>query len=46
MLREYLALPGETRALHMMHGVGHSPNVGAPGEVAGVLERFLGGVVR
>lgn len=45
ILREYLALPAETRSLHMIHGAGHSPNVGAPQEVAAVLTRFLTAVL-
>jgi 3-oxoadipate enol-lactonase len=41
MLREYLALPAHLRSLHVLHGAGHSPNIGAPQEVALVLDRFL-----
>ena len=41
ILREFLALPAATRSLHIIHGAGHSPNVGAPRELAAVLERFL-----
>jgi pimeloyl-ACP methyl ester carboxylesterase len=41
MLREYLALPSDIRALHVIHGAGHSPNVGSPQELAAVLSRFV-----
>ena len=41
ILAEYLALPEESRALHVFHGIGHSPNVSAPGELAMVLDRFI-----
>ena len=43
-LHKYLALPGHLRALHVMHGAGHSPNIGAPAELAAVLDRFISGV--
>jgi branched-chain amino acid transport system permease protein len=43
ILGEYLALPAETRSLHLIHGAGHSPIVGVPRECAAVLERFLAG---
>ncbi len=41
ILAEYLALPQESRHLHIYHGVGHSPNVALPGEFAGLLTRFI-----
>jgi len=41
ILAEYLALPRATRALHVFRGVGHSPNVGVPGELADVLDGFI-----
>ena len=41
ILAEYLALPEDTRSLHMFHGIGHSPNVEVPQELAGVLDRFI-----
>jgi pimeloyl-ACP methyl ester carboxylesterase len=41
ILREYLALPAATRSLHVLHGAGHTPSIGAPGELAAVLERFV-----
>lgn len=41
ILSEYLALPAATRSLQIFHGVGHSPNVGVPGELAAVLDRFV-----
>ena len=41
ILAEYLALPEETRSLHMFHGIGHSPNVDVPSELASVLDRFI-----
>ena len=40
ILAEYLALPEDTRSLHMFHGIGHSPNVDVPGEMAALLDRF------
>ena len=40
IVAEYLALPEETRHLHMFHGIGHSPNVEVPKRLAGLLERF------
>ena len=41
ILAEYLTLPEETRSLHMFHGIGHSPNVDVPSELASVLDRFI-----
>jgi 3-oxoadipate enol-lactonase len=41
ILREYLALPAPLRSLQIFHGVGHSPNKSVPGELAGVLDRFI-----
>lgn len=41
ILIEYLALPVATRSLQIFHGVGHSPNVGIPAELAVVLDRFI-----
>jgi pimeloyl-ACP methyl ester carboxylesterase len=41
ILEEFFALPAETRSLHIIHGAGHSPNIGAPKEVAAVLDRFI-----
>ena len=41
ILAEYLALPQESRHLHIFHSVGHSPNVALPGEFAGLLTRFI-----
>ena len=43
ILAEYLALPEDTRSLHMFHGIGHSPNVAVPGEMASLLDRFIRG---
>ena len=40
IVAEYLALPEETRHLHIFHGIGHSPNVEVPGRLAGLLTRF------
>lgn len=40
IVAEYLALPEETRHLHIFHGIGHSPNVEVPGRLAGLLARF------
>ena len=40
MLADYLALPEETRHLHIYHGIGHSPNVETPQRFAGLLTRF------
>jgi branched-chain amino acid transport system permease protein len=45
ILREYLALPAATRSLQIFHGVGHSPNVGVPAELASVLDRFITDIV-
>ena len=44
ILADYLALPPETRSLHIFHGVGHSPNVAIPEAMAGLLARFVGEV--
>ena len=44
IVAEYLALPEETRHLHIFHGIGHSPNVEVPGRFAGLLSRFAGEV--
>ena len=41
ILAEYLALPQNTRSLHMFHGIGHSPNVDVPSEMAALLDRFI-----
>ena len=41
MLEDYLALPAERRFLHIYHGVGHSPNVEAPQELAALLRAFV-----
>ena len=41
-----LALPPETRSLHIFHGVGHSPNVAVPEAMAGLLARFWGKSMR
>ena len=41
ILAEYLALPENTRSLHMFHGIGHSPNVDVPSEMAALLDRFI-----
>ena len=40
IVAEYLALPEETRHLHIFHGIGHSPNVEVPARFAGLLTRF------
>ncbi len=40
IVAEYLALPEETRHLHVFHSIGHSPNVEVPQRLAGLLERF------
>lgn len=42
ILADYLALPEETRSLHIFHGMGHSPNVETPDRFAGLLTRFVG----
>ena len=44
ILADYLALPEASRHLHIFHGIGHSPNVEAPEEFAGLLSRFVGGL--
>ncbi len=44
ILADYLALPQETRFLHIFHGVGHSPNVAVPEGFVGLLGRFVGEV--
>ena len=44
ILADFLALPESSRHLHMFHGVGHSPNVEVPGELVGLLGRFVEGV--
>lgn len=41
ILREYLALPAASRSLQMFHGVGHSPNVATPGDLAASLDWFI-----
>ena len=41
MLADYLALPAARRFLHIYHGVGHSPNVEAPQELAALLRAFV-----
>ena len=43
ILAEYLALPEATRSLHMFHGIGHSPNVDVPSDMAALLDRFIQG---
>lgn len=43
ILAEYLALPEDTRSLHMFHGIGHSPNVDVPEEMAALLDGFIRG---
>ena len=45
ILSEYLALPAATRSLQIFHGVGHSPNVGVPAQLAIVLDQFITGTV-
>ena len=40
-LADYLALPDESRHLHIFHGIGHSPNVEIPQRFAGLLTRFV-----
>ena len=40
IVAEYLALPEDSRHLHVFHGIGHSPNVEVPGRLAGLLIRF------
>ena len=46
IVAEYLALPPETRHLHVFHGIGHSPNVEVPKRLAGLLTRFADEVSR
>ena len=46
ILADYLALPEDSRSLHIYHGIGHSPNVEVPESFAGLLGRFLGEVNR
>jgi pimeloyl-ACP methyl ester carboxylesterase len=41
ILADYLALPAERRFLHIYHGVGHSPNVEVPQELAALLRAFV-----
>jgi hypothetical protein len=41
MLAEYLAMPEDSRFLHIFHGVGHSPNMQVATRFAGLLERFV-----
>jgi branched-chain amino acid transport system permease protein len=41
ILAEYLALPTAQRSLHIYHGVGHSPNVEVPVELAALLGTFV-----
>lgn len=45
ILADYLALPEESRSLHIYHGIGHSPNVEVPENFAGLLGRFVGEVI-
>jgi pimeloyl-ACP methyl ester carboxylesterase len=40
MLATWAKLPAGA-GLHVWHGLGHSPNLDAPGEVAAVLQRFV-----
>ena len=40
IVAEYLALPEQSRHLHIFHGIGHSPNVEVPKRLAGLLTRF------
>ena len=44
ILADYLALPAQQRSLHIYHGVGHSPNVELPGDLAALLATFVGRV--
>ena len=46
ILAEYQALPEATRALHIFHGVGHSPNITVPDKLAEVLDHFVTAVAR
>jgi pimeloyl-ACP methyl ester carboxylesterase len=41
ILADYLALPADRRFLHIYHGVGHSPNVEVPQELATLLRVFV-----
>ena len=41
ILADYLALPEASRSLHIFHGVGHSPNVAVPAELARLLTGFV-----
>jgi hypothetical protein len=41
ILADYLALPEASRSLHIFHGIGHSPNVAVPRELASVLDQFI-----
>jgi pimeloyl-ACP methyl ester carboxylesterase len=41
ILAEYLALPEPQRSLQIYHGVGHSPNVEVPVELAALLGAFV-----
>ena len=41
ILADFLALPEESRHLHIFHGIGHSPNVETPQRLAGLLTRFV-----
>lgn len=43
ILADYLALPEESRSLHIFHGIGHSPNVATPDAFAQLLGRFTEG---
>jgi pimeloyl-ACP methyl ester carboxylesterase len=40
MLATWAKFPAGT-GLHVWHGIGHSPNVDCPGELAALLERFI-----
>ena len=40
IVADYLALPADSRHLHVFHGIGHSPNVEVPARLAGLLTRF------
>jgi pimeloyl-ACP methyl ester carboxylesterase len=41
LLADYVALPAERRFLQIYHGVGHSPNVEVPRELAALLGSFV-----
>ena len=41
ILADFLALPEDSRHLHIFHGIGHSPNVEIPQRLAGLLTRFV-----